>query len=127
MDGSAPQVSPSPVWRASAGYRAYVLGLLVVVGIVGWVDRNVFAVLLQSIKVEFALSDTALGLLGGAAFGVFYATLGLPVAWLADRCSRRSLLAGALGATSRPSRIATTANCRGSSSGVLRSSRIMAR
>ncbi len=96
MDGSAPQVSPSPVWRASARYRAYVLGLLVVVGIVGWVDRNVFAVLLQSIKVEFALSDTALGLLGGAAFGVFYATLGLPVAWLADRCSRRSLLAGAL-------------------------------
>ena len=76
MDGSAPQVSPSPVWRASARYRAYVLGLLVVVGIVGWVDRNVFAVLLQSIKVEFALSDTALGLLGGAAFVVVYATLG---------------------------------------------------
>jgi MFS family permease len=63
---------------------------------VAWVDRNVFAVLLQSIKVEFALSDTALGLLGGVAFGVFYATLGLPVAWLADRYDRRSLLAGAL-------------------------------
>lgn len=96
MDGSAERIAQHSTWQASARYRAYVLGLLVVVGVVGWVDRNVFAVLLQSIKIEFALSDTALGLLGGVAFGVFYATLGLPVAWLADRYSRRSLLAGAL-------------------------------
>jgi MFS family permease len=78
-------------------YRVYVLGLLVAVGIVGWVDRNVFAVLLQSMKVDLALSDTQLGLLGGAAFGVFYATVGLPVAWLADRYSRSTLIAVALG------------------------------
>ena len=96
MDGSTAPVSQESTWHVSTRYRAYVLGLLVVVGIVGWVDRNVFAVLLQSIKIEFALSDTALGLLGGVAFGVFYATLGLPVAWLADRYSRRSLLACAL-------------------------------
>lgn len=94
MDGSgAPQAADV---RVSTRYRAYVLALLVAVGIVGWVDRNVFAILLQSIKLEFALSDTALGLLGGVAFGVFYATLGLPVAWLADRCDRRVLIAGAL-------------------------------
>ncbi len=96
MDGSTERIAHHSSWQASTRYRAYVLGLLVVVGVVGWVDRNVFAVLLQSIKIEFALSDTALGLLGGVAFGVFYATLGLPVAWLADRYSRRSLLAGAL-------------------------------
>jgi MFS family permease len=78
-------------------YRSYVLGLLVTVGIVGWVDRNVFAVLLQSIKTELELSDTELGLLGGVAFGVFYAGVGLPVAWLADRYSRSSLIAVALG------------------------------
>jgi MFS family permease len=95
MDGSAP-VAEAAAPQASARYRAYVLVLLVAVGVVGWVDRNVFAVLLQSIKVEFALSDTALGLLGGVAFGVFYATLGLPLAWLADRCNRRTLLASAL-------------------------------
>ncbi len=82
--------------RARA-YRAYVLALLVTVGIVGWVDRNVFAVLLQSIKADLALSDTELGLLGGVAFGVFYAGVGLPVAWLADRFSRSSLIAVALG------------------------------
>jgi len=96
MDGSLRPVSKAPPHHASARYRAYVLTLLIVVGVMGWVDRNVFAVLLQSIKLEFALSDTALGLLGGVAFGLFYATLGLPVAWLADRYDRRSLLAGAL-------------------------------
>lgn len=96
MDGSAPVPSRDSTSQGSSLYRAYVLGLLIAVGIAGWVDRNVFAVLLQSIKTEFLLSDTALGLLGGVAFGVFYATLGLPVAWLADRFERRSLIAGAL-------------------------------
>jgi MFS family permease len=82
--------------RARA-YRCYVLALLVVVGVVGWVDRNVFAVLLQSVKADLALSDTQLGLLGGVAFGVFYAAVGLPVAWLADRYSRSALISVALG------------------------------
>ena len=39
----------------------------------------------------------ALGLLGGIAFGVFYAAVGLPIAWLADRSDRRSLIAAAIG------------------------------
>jgi predicted MFS family arabinose efflux permease len=81
---------------ASPLYRAYVLALLVSVGIAGWVDRNVLAALLQSIKLELAFSDTELGLLGGVAFGVFYATVGLPLAWLADRSDRRSLIAAAI-------------------------------
>lgn len=84
-------------FAASPTYRAYVLALLVAVGVAGWVDRNVFAAVLQSIKLDLALSDTELGLLGGVAFGVFYATVGLPVAWLADRYERRSLIAVAVG------------------------------
>jgi predicted MFS family arabinose efflux permease len=71
--------------------------LLVAVGVCAWIDRNILAVLLESIKADLEFSDTQLGLLGGAAFGVFYATVGLPVAWLADRCNRRSLIALALG------------------------------
>jgi MFS family permease len=82
--------------RATPAYRGYVLGLLVVVGVVAWVDRNVLAMLLESIKTEFALSDLQLGLLGGVAFGLFYATLGLPVAWLADRYNRSSVLTAAI-------------------------------
>lgn len=80
----------------SRRYRAYMLGLLMAVGIVAWVDRNVLAILLEAIKAEFELSDTQLGLLGGLAFGVFYAAFGLPVAWLADRFDRTSIIAGAL-------------------------------
>ena len=84
-------------FAVSNRYRGYVLGLLVAVGVFGWVDRNVLAVLLQSIKLELDFTDTELGLLGGVAFGVFYATVGLPVAWIADRYNRRSLIAIALG------------------------------
>ena len=82
---------------ASPLYRAYVLALLVSVGIAGWVDRNVLAAVLQSVKLDLAFSDTELGLLGGIAFGVFYATIGLPIAWLADRSERRSLISAAVG------------------------------
>jgi len=80
----------------SNGHRRYVLGLLVVVGIFAWMDRNVLAILLESIRQEFNFSDTQLGLLGGVAFGLFYATLGFPVAWLADKYNRRNLISVAL-------------------------------
>jgi MFS family permease len=80
-------------FSATQLYRSYVLGLLMTVGVFSWVDRQIFAVLLQSIKLEFSFSDTQLGLLGGVAFGLFYATVGLPIAWLADRFNRRNIIA----------------------------------
>lgn len=80
-------------FSASDAYRRYVLGLLMTVGVFSWVDRQIFSVLLQSIKLEFSFSDTQLGLLGGVAFGLFYATVGLPIAWLADRFNRRNIIA----------------------------------
>ena len=97
MQDIAPVTVAHP--RAGAGfsasqlYRNYVLGLLMTVGVFSWVDRQIFSVLLQSIKLEFSFSDTQLGLLGGVAFGLFYATVGLPIAWLADRFSRRNIIA----------------------------------
>lgn len=87
----------TPEFKVSNAYRNYVLALLVVVGILSWVDRNIFSILLEAIKLEFNFSDTQLGLLGGVAFGLFYATVGLPVAWLADRFNRRNIIAIALG------------------------------
>jgi MFS family permease len=87
----------SKPFTASSAYRGYVLVLLIAVGVFAWIDRNVFAILLESIKVDLALSDTQLGLLGGVAFGVFYAAVGLPIAWLADRYDRSALIALALG------------------------------
>ena len=50
-------------------------------------------ILIEPIKMEFGASDTQMGLLSGLAFALFYATLGIPVARLADRWSRRNVLA----------------------------------
>jgi MFS family permease len=82
--------------RPVSQYRYYVLGILSVVGIFSWMDRQLFSILLESIKHDLRLSDTQLGLLGGIAFGLFYAAVGLPVARLADRANRRNLVVGAL-------------------------------
>lgn len=87
----------SNAFTASNTYRNYVLALLVTVGIFSWVDRNIFSILLEAIKQEFHFSDTQLGLLGGVAFGLFYASVGLPIAWLADRYNRRNIIAISLG------------------------------
>lgn len=93
---SDPIPAESGVFRFTNAYRNYVLGLLMMVGVCSWVDRQVFSVLLQSIKLEFSFSDTELGLLGGVAFGLFYASVGLPVAWLADKFNRRNIITIAL-------------------------------
>ncbi len=75
-------------------YRNYVLALLFSSYVINVMDRSpVLAVSLQSIKAEFGASDTALGLLTGIAFAVFYATMGIPIAAWADRSSRRNVLA----------------------------------
>jgi hypothetical protein len=56
----------TPAFSVSAGYRRYVLVLLLLVYIFNFVDRQILSVLLQSIKQEFSFSDTQLGLLGGS-------------------------------------------------------------
>jgi predicted MFS family arabinose efflux permease len=74
-------------------YAYYVLGVLFVVYIFNFIDRQILAILLQPIKEDLQISDTALGFLTGFAFAVFYAFAGLPLARVADRWVRRSLIA----------------------------------
>jgi MFS family permease len=59
-------------------------------------DRLVFSILVQDIKAAFSLSDTELGLLGGAAFSVIYVLAGFPAARLADRSIRKTIVAAAI-------------------------------
>lgn len=77
-------------------YRWYVVGVLVATGIFSVADRLVLSILLEDIKAEFVFSDTQLGLLTGLAFSLFYVTFGFPFARLADRATRRTLIAAAL-------------------------------
>ncbi|MBM4382391.1 MAG: MFS transporter, partial [Deltaproteobacteria bacterium] len=74
-------------------YSNYVLALLFVAYVFNFIDRQILGILLDSIKQDLALSDTVMGLLTGTAFAVFYATLGLPIARLADKWVRRSIIA----------------------------------
>jgi len=78
---------------SGTGYAYYVIFILFLTYGVNVMDRSVLAVLLESIRHEFAVDDKMLGLLSGMAFALFYATLGIPIAALADRTSRRSVLA----------------------------------
>ena len=74
-------------------YRNYVLFILFLTYVLNFLDRQLMTILLEPIKREFDASDTAMGFLTGFAFALFYATLGIPVAHLADRWSRRNVIA----------------------------------
>ena len=74
-------------------YRVYILVLLFFAYVSNYTDRMILNVLLPSIKAEFGLSNTATGFLSGTGFAIFYATLGVPIAMLADRWSRRNIIA----------------------------------
>jgi len=70
----------------------YALGLLVLLYVINYVDRQVLSVLLEPIKQDLGVSDTAMGLLTGLAFALFYTTAGVPIARLADAGTRRSVI-----------------------------------
>ncbi len=80
----------------SRGYLAYVLGMAFAINIFNIADRQMLGIVLQPLKVEFALTDLQLGLLSGLVFAVIYATMGIPLGSLADRISRRNLTAACL-------------------------------
>jgi MFS family permease len=59
-------------------------------------DRYVMGILVEPIKRDLGVSDTMMGFLSGTIFGLFYATLAIPVAMLADRSNRRNVIAASL-------------------------------
>ncbi len=82
------------VYLAAKGwYKNYVLIMLVLVYAINTMDRQVLSLLLEDIKLEFELTDSQLGLLGGVAFAFFYSFIGIPLARWADRGNRKFILA----------------------------------
>jgi MFS family permease len=80
----------------SQGYRLWVLFVLILVYTFNFLDRQIVGILATSIKADLNLTDGQLGLMGGIAFALLYSTLGLPIAWLADRFSRTWIMTVAL-------------------------------
>ena len=77
-------------------YRYLVLGILTVVYICNFVDRQVINVLAQPIIEDLDISDGQFGMLSGLAFAFIYTTLGIPIARWADVGNRRNIIAIAI-------------------------------
>jgi predicted MFS family arabinose efflux permease len=79
----------------SAGARGswYVLGLLTLVYGINIADRFVVSQVLEPIRLELELSDAQVAFITGVALALFYVTVGIPVALLADRTNRRNIIA----------------------------------
>src|SRR6478609_3057536 len=78
--------------RAPA-YSWYALSILTTVYALNFLDRSLIYILFTPIKKEMAFSDFQLALLGTTSFVIFYTLLGIPFGRLADRTSRKNLIA----------------------------------
>ncbi len=85
--------SRPPDWTAVSIYS---LGFLTLISSFNYFDRSLLGLVLPLIKAEMRVSDTILGLVSGLAFVLFYSLLGVPLAWAADRWSRRNIIAGGI-------------------------------
>jgi MFS family permease len=80
----------------SDGYKRAVLGLLLTAYTFNFIDRTIIATIGQAIKVDLKITDLQLGLLGGLYFALLYTLLGIPIARLAERFSRVSIISAAI-------------------------------
>ncbi|MEM1437094.1 MAG: MFS transporter [Pseudomonadota bacterium] len=90
-----PRVQP-----VSASYRRYGIGLLFLVYVFNFLDRQIVTILAEPIKQDLGIADWQLGLMTGTAFAVFYCTLGIPIARLAERRNRPWIIGLSLAAWS---------------------------
>jgi MFS family permease len=84
--------SPTPL-TPSTGYSWFVLIVLLLAYILNFVDRQVLSLVAEDVKADMGLTDSQLGWLLGPAFVLFYTIAGLPLARLADRTSRKNVVA----------------------------------
>jgi len=77
----------------SYAYPWYVVLICMVAYIFSFVDRQILSLLIEPIKADLELSDIQFSLLNGLAFSLFYASMGIPMAYLADRFSRPKVIA----------------------------------
>ena len=95
-------MSRSPRDQTPAGteiggpYARYALGVLVLVYVFNFLDRQIISILAEQIRADLGLTDAEIAFLYGTAFAVFYAIFGIPLARVADTWDRRRLIAWGL-------------------------------
>jgi predicted MFS family arabinose efflux permease len=78
-------------------YKTWLVSVLLVLATLNFADRAILSVLAQPIKEDLGLTDSQLGLLQGLGFAILYSVLGIPLGWLAERTSRKNLIAVCVG------------------------------
>ncbi|ATR83651.1 MFS transporter [Pseudomonas sp. FFUP_PS_473] len=71
----------------------YALFVLASIYVFNYIDRQLMAILIEPVKLEFGISDTGIGLLSGVTFAVFYTVFGFPLGRLSDRIGRKPVIA----------------------------------
>jgi MFS family permease len=82
---------PVPYPSTRAGWTLTIL--LTIAYIFSYIDRSILGLLVDPIKADLNLTDADIGYVSGIAFAIFYATMGLPLGWFADRSKRTRLVA----------------------------------
>jgi MFS family permease len=99
MASSTPAGGPAAVSSeqtslpASSRYAWYVVFALTAIYMLSYMDRQILSMLVGPMKRDLGISDTRVGLLQGLSFGLFYTFMGLPLGRIADKGSRRGLIA----------------------------------
>ena len=82
----------APTNTTSTFVRWYVLLMMCLAYTLSIADRYVISTVLEPIRLELHLSDSGVGFLTGVSLALFYVSFGFPIAWLADRYSRRNII-----------------------------------
>jgi predicted MFS family arabinose efflux permease len=95
--GSEPAPATGAASSSSGAYKYVCLAVLGLAYTFNFLDRQILSILAEPVKRDLHLKDTQLGLLTGLAFALFYTLFGLPIARLADRRRRVTIVAAACG------------------------------
>jgi MFS family permease len=95
----AAQVNTTTAGNIDSSYPSsfaawYSVAVLMLMYIFSFIDRTTISLLVEPMKRDLHISDTQIGMLQGLAFALLYTFLGLPIARLSDRYSRRAIIAG---------------------------------
>jgi MFS family permease len=99
IDAEAANIEPLHAPAAVAYSRSYQIGLLaslILVNVINMMDRSLTGILGESIRLDLKLSDTQLGIIGGAAFVVVFSLFAVPMARIADRGLRKRVILGSI-------------------------------
>ncbi len=90
---STPLAAPAaPRLWPHAGWAWFAVAALMVAYTSSFIDRQILSLLVEPIRKDLTITDTQFSLLAGLAFSLFYTVMGVPMAKVADRGSRRIII-----------------------------------